>query len=243
MVKRILQEIKEYKASALLTPVFMILEVAMEMFIPLLIADLVDTGVNSGNMSEIYRIGAMMLGCAVVGLFGGIMGAILGSKASAGLAKNLRKAMFENIQSFSFENIDKFSTAGLVTRLTTDVTNVQNAFIMILRMGFRAPVTVAVAMILSFRINARLASIYLIAMIVLLTVMGFVMVKARPLFDTLFKKYDALNASVQENITGMRVVKAYVREQFEKKNSQMAAMVFTRQPHLLRRWWRLQCHS
>lgn len=195
----------------------MILEVAMEMFIPLLIADLVDKGVDQGNMSEIYRIGALMLLCAGIGLFGGIMGAVLGSKASAGLAKNLRKKMFENIQTFSFENIDKFSTAGLVTRLTTDVTNVQNAFIMVLRMGFRAPVTVAVAMILSFKINARLASIYLIAMVVLLSVMTFVMLKSRPLFQTLFRKYDALNASVQENITGMRVVKAYVREQFEKK--------------------------
>ena len=217
MVKRILQEIKEYKLAAIMTPVFMILEVAMEMLIPLLIADLVDNGVENGDLTSIYRIGGQMLICAVIGLFGGIMGAILGSKSSAGLAKNLRKKMFENIQTFSFENIDKFSTAGLVTRLTTDVTNVQNAFIMILRMGFRAPVTVAVAMILSFKINARLASIYLVAMIVLLTVMGFVMAKARPLFDTLFKKYDALNASVQENITGMRVVKAYVREQFEKK--------------------------
>lgn len=217
MVKRLLQEVKEYKRAAILTPVFMILEVAMEMFIPLLVADLVDKGIDQGNMSEIYRIGGLMLICAAIGLFGGIMGAVLGSKASAGLAKNLRKSMFENIQTFSFENIDKFSTAGLVTRLTTDVTNVQNSFVMVLRMGFRAPVTVIVAMILSFKINARLASIYLAAMVLLLTVMVFVMMKAKPLFETLFKKYDALNASVQENITGMRVVKAYVREAFEKK--------------------------
>ena len=217
MVKRLLQEVKEYKRAAILTPVFMILEVAMEMFIPLLVADLVDKGIDQGNMSEIYRIGGLMLVCAAIGLFGGIMGAVLGSKASAGFAKNLRKSMFENIQTFSFENIDKFSTAGLVTRLTTDVTNVQNSFVMVLRMGFRAPVTVLVAMILSFRINARLASIYLAAMAVLLIVMVFVMMKAKPLFETLFKKYDALNASVQENITGMRVVKAYVREAFEKK--------------------------
>ncbi len=217
MLKRILSETKEYKLAAIFTPVFMILEVAMEMVIPLLIADLVDKGVNAGDMKEIYQIGAQMIVAAVIGLFGGIMGAILGSKASAGLAKNLRKAMFENIQTYSFENIDKFSTAGLVTRLTTDVTNVQNAFIMVLRMGFRAPVTVIVAMIMSFRINARLASIFLVAMIAILTVMGFVMIKTRSLFDTLFKRYDALNASVQENITGMRVVKAYVREMHEKK--------------------------
>ena len=217
MVKRILQETKEYTLSAYLTPVFMILEVAMEMVIPLLIADLVDKGVEKGNLSEIYRIGGYMLICAFIGLFGGIMGAILGSKASAGLAKNLRKKMFENIQTFSFENIDKFSTAGLVTRLTTDVTNVQNAFIMVLRMGFRAPVTVIVAMILSFRINVRLASNFLIAMVIILGFMTFVLVKTRPLFEKLMKRYDDLNASVQENVTGIRVVKAYVREAFEKR--------------------------
>lgn len=216
MVKRILQEIKEYKAAALVTPVFMILEVAMEMVIPLLIADLVDKGVEQGNMSEIYRIGVYMLICAVIGLFGGIMGAVYGSKASAGLAKNLRKAMFENIQTFSFENIDKYSTAGLVTRLTTDVTNVQNAFIMVLRMGFRAPVTVIVAMILSFKINGRIASNFFIAMCIILGFMTFVLFKTRPLFEILMKKYDELNASVQENVTGIRVVKAYVREAFEK---------------------------
>ena len=216
MVKRILQEIKEYKLSAILTPVFMILEVAMEMVIPLLIADLVDKGVEAGNLSEIYRIGGYMLICAVIGLFGGIMGGVLGSKASAGLAKNLRKKMFENIQTYSFENIDKFSTAGLVTRLTTDVTNVQNSFIMILRMGFRAPVTVIVAMVLSFKINARLASNFLIAMVIILGFMTFVLVKTKSLFEILMKKYDDLNASVQENVTGIRVVKAYVREAYEK---------------------------
>ena len=216
MVKRILQETKEYTRSALLTPVFMILEVAMEMIIPLLIADLVDMGVEAGNLSEIYRIGGYMLICALVGLFGGVMGGVLGSKASAGLAKNLRKKMFENIQTYSFENIDKYSTAGLVTRLTTDVTNVQNAFIMTLRMGFRAPVTVIVAMILSFKISAQLASIFLIAMLVILTFMVFVLTKTRKLFEILMSKYDDLNGSVQENVTGIRVVKAYVREAFEK---------------------------
>ncbi len=217
MVKRLLKEIKEYKLSALLTPLFMILEVAMEMIIPLLIATIVDDGVKEGKLSVIYSAGGKMLICAVIGLFGGIMGAVLGSKASAGWAKNLRKAMFERIQTYSFENIDKFSTAGLVTRLTTDVTNVQNAFIMILRMGFRAPVTVIVAMVLSFKINVRLASIFLIAMLLILAVMVFVMAKSKSLFETLFRKYDDLNASVQENVTGMRVVKAYVREDYEKK--------------------------
>ncbi len=216
MIKRLLQEIKEYKTSAILTPVFMILEVAMEMVIPLLVADLVNNGIEAGNVNEIYRIGFQMIICALIGLFGGVMGGVLGSKASAGLAKNLRKTMFENIQTFSFENIDKYSTAGLVTRLTTDVTNVQNSFIMILRMGFRAPVTVIVAMILSFKINTKLASNFLIAMMIILIFMVFVLVKTRPLFETLMKRYDDLNASVQENVTGIRVVKAYVREAFEK---------------------------
>ena len=196
MVKRLLQEIKEYKLATVLTPVFMILEVAMEMIIPLLIADLVDKGVEAGNMGEIYRIGGYMLICAVIGLFGGIMGAVYGSKASAGLAKNLRKKMFENIQTFSFENIDKFSTAGLVTRLTTDVTNVQNAFIMILRMGFRAPVTVIVAMVLSFRINAKLACVFLGAMFVILGFMAFVLTKTRPLFERLMKNSPSRSTSV-----------------------------------------------
>lgn len=185
MIKRIGQEVKEYKPYVFLTPICMILEVAMEMVIPLLIADLVDKGVEAGNMSQIYRIGGYMIICAVVGLIAGIGGAIFGAKASTGLAKNLRQTMFENIQTFSFENIDKFSTAGLVTRLTTDITNVQNAFQMILRMGFRAPVTVLVAMILSFKINAKLASVFLLAMIVILLVMGFIMMRTGKLLTYL----------------------------------------------------------
>ncbi len=216
MIKRIGQEVKEYKPYVFLTPLCMILEVAMEMVIPLLIANLVDKGVEAGNMSEIYRIGGYMLICAVVGLIAGIGGAVFGARASTGLAKNLRQSMFENIQTFSFENIDKYSTAGLVTRLTTDITNVQNAFQMILRMGFRAPVTVLVAMVLSFKINARLASVFLLAMVLILLVMGIIMNRTYKLFDILMKKYDSLNASVQENVTGIRVVKAYVREAFER---------------------------
>lgn len=216
MVKKILGQVKEYTLPSVLTPIFMVLEVAMEMIIPLLVADLVDKGVEAGNMSEILRIGCYMLICAAVGLMGGSLGSLLGSRASAGLAKNLRSTMFNNIQSFSFENIDKFSTAGLVTRMTTDVTNVQNAYMMILRMGFRAPVTVIVAMILSFRINTRLASIFFYAMIFILIVMALLLTLTKKYFMILLKKYDELNASVQENVTGIRVVKAYVREAFEK---------------------------
>ena len=217
MTKKILSYLKEYKAVAILTPVLMLVEVAMEMEIPRLMARLVDEGINVGDMAVIIKIGLWMLVCAAVGLFGGAAGGMAGSKASAGLAKNLRKAMFEKVQTYSFENIDKYSTAGLVTRLTTDVTNVQNAFLMILRMGMRAPATVIVAMVMSFSISKEISSMYLVAMAIILGFMIIVMNVSKKLFDLMLKKYDALNASVQENVTGIRVVKAYVREQFEKK--------------------------
>ena len=149
VLKTLLAQVKEYKKDAIATPLFMLLEVAMELLIPLLMASIIDDGVNAGNMAHIYKIGFFMVLAALVGLFAGLMGGKYGASASTGFAKNLRKAMFENIQTFSFENIDKFSTAGLVTRLTTDVTNLQNAFQMILRMGMRAPASMIVAMIMS----------------------------------------------------------------------------------------------
>ena len=216
MVKKILHEVKDYTIPSVLTPIFMILEVSMEMIIPLLIADLVDKGVEAGNLSNIFRIGGYMLCCALVGLVGGVLGAVFGSKAATGLAKNLRSAMFKKVQTFSFENIDKFSTAGLVTRMTTDVTNVQNAYMMVLRMGFRAPTTVIVALILSYRINHRLSSVFIFAVIIILFIMVILLYFTKKLFTILMKKYDELNASVQENVTGIRVVKAYVREAYEK---------------------------
>ena len=217
MLKTIGAQIKEYRAASIATPLFMILEVLMETVIPLLMASIVDKGIAEGNIGHVYRVGAVMLVCAFIGLLGGLLGARYGAKASTGLAKNLREAMFTNIQRFSFANIDKFSTAGLITRMTTDVTNVQNAYQMILRMCFRAPVSLICAMAMAFFINARLASIYLVAMMILGVILSVIISRAMRYFSEVFKKYDDLNASVQENISAIRVVKAYVREDYENQ--------------------------
>lgn len=216
MIKTLAAHIKEYKAASIATPIFMILEVIMETAIPVLMASIIDKGVEAGNMKHIYTVGAMMVVVAALGLLFGVLGGKYGAKASTGFARNLRKAMYENIQTFAFSNIDKFSTAGLVTRLTTDVTNVQNAYQMILRMCMRAPFSLICAMVMTFIINARLASVYLIAVIVLGCALVLIMSRATKYFGMVFEKYDDLNASVQENISAIRVVKAYVREDYEK---------------------------
>ena len=215
MIKTLARQIKEYKRASLVTPIFMILEVAMEMVIPLLMASIIDDGVQAGDMKHIFVIGCYMVLAAIVGLFAGVMGGKYGAKASTGFARNLREAMYENIQTFSFSNIDKFSTAGLVTRMTTDVTNIQNAYQMLLRMCFRAPVSLICAMLMAFLINAKVASIYLVAVVFLGIIMIFIMKKVSKYFSEVFKKYDDLNASVQENVAAQRVVKAYVREDYE----------------------------
>ena len=215
MIKTLAKQIKEYKRASLVTPIFMILEVAMEMVIPLLMASIIDDGVQAGDMKHIFVIGCYMVLAAIVGLFAGVMGGKYGAKASTGFARNLREAMYENIQTFSFSNIDKFSTAGLVTRMTTDVTNIQNAYQMLLRMCFRAPVSLICAMLMAFLINARVASIYLVAVVFLGIVIIFIMRAVSKYFSEVFKKYDDLNASVQENVAAQRVVKAYVREDYE----------------------------
>lgn len=215
MIKTLAKQIKEYKSASLVTPIFMILEVAMEMVIPLLMASIIDDGVQAGDMKHIFVIGCYMILAAIVGLFAGVMGGKYGAKASTGFARNLREAMYENIQTFSFSNIDKFSTAGLVTRMTTDVTNIQNAYQMLLRMCFRAPVSLICAMLMAFLINARVASIYLVAIVFLGIVIIFIMRAVSKYFSEVFKKYDDLNASVQENVAAQRVVKAYVREDYE----------------------------
>lgn len=217
MVKTILKQVKEFKKDSILTPIFMIMEVILETMIPMFMAAIIDNGVEKGNMNYIYKVGAIMVVLAVFGLITGMLGGKYGASASTGLARNLRRAMFENIQSYSFSNIDKFSTAGLVTRLTTDVTNVQNAYQMILRMCARAPFSMICAMTMAFLINARLASVYLIAVILLGGCLLFIMIKATRYFKQIFPKYDDLNASVQENVSGIRVVKAYVREDYENK--------------------------
>lgn len=232
MFKRILKEVKEYKRASIATPIWMILEVLMEMVIPYLMASIIDDGVNAGDMGHIFRVGGMMIVAALIGLMGGLMGGRYGAKASTGLAKNLRESMYNNIQTFSFSNIDKFSTAGLVTRLTTDVTNIQNAYQMMLRMMMRAPASMICALIMAFIINKRIASIYLIAVMILAVVLYFIISNATAYFKQAFPKYDALNASVQENVSAIRVVKAYVREEEEtnklKKASENIYKIFVK---------------
>lgn len=223
MLKTLTAHIKEYKKASIATPICMILEVLMETLIPFLMASIIDNGVNKGNLKHIYIIGALMILASLFGLFSGFLGGFFGAKASCGFAKNLRKAMFEKIQTFSFSNIDKYSTAGLVTRLTTDVTNVQNSYQMLLRMCIRAPFSLICAMAMSFLINAKLACIYLIAVLVLGLVLILVISKANKYFKNVFKKYDDLNASVLENVSSIRVVKAYVREDYEKDKFLKAA--------------------
>lgn len=223
MIKTLAAHIKEYKKASIATPFFMILEVIMETLIPFLMATLVDDGINKGNLNHVYRIGALMVVFAIIGLFAGLMGGKYGAKASAGFAKNLREDMYKNIQTFAFSNIDKFSTAGLVTRLTTDVTNVQNAYQMLLRMCMRAPVTIICAMAMSFYYNTKIASIYLIVVILLGGVLAIIISRAGRYFKAAFPKYDELNASVQENVSAIRVVKAYVREDYEKKKFKKAS--------------------
>ena len=215
MLKTLLGQIKEFKADSLKTPLFMILEVIMEMVIPLLMASIIDDGVATGDMVHICMVGAVMVVMAAIGLFAGVMGGKYGARASAGFARNLREAMYTNIQRFSFSNIDKFSPAGLVTRMTTDVTNIQMAYQMILRICVRAPMSLICAMCMAFLINAKLASIYLIAVLVLGVLLFIIMKMAMKYFGEVFPKYDDLNASVQENVSAQRVVKAYVREDYE----------------------------
>ena len=223
MIKTLAAYVKEYKKVSFLTPVCMIGEVIMEMLIPLLMSSIIDEGVNKGDMDHIYRIGILMIIAAALGLVFGALGGIFGARASTGFAKNLRKGMFDNIQRFSFANIDKYSVAGLVTRLTTDVSNLQNAYQMLLRMSFRAPTTLIIAMVMAFIINGQLACIYLAAVLALGMVLIYIMRKATRYFKEVFEKYDDLNASVQENVTGIRVVKAYVREDYENKKFSKAA--------------------
>lgn len=223
MLKTLGAQIKEYKKPSILTPICMIGEVIMEMIIPLLMASIIDDGVNAGDMNHIYKIGALMIVAALFSLAFGIGGGVFGAQASTGFAKNLRKAMYENIQTFSFANIDKFSTSGLVTRLTTDVTNLQNAYQMILRMCMRAPISLICAMIMSFYISPRLASIYLIAVLILGCILGIIVTSAMKHFNQAFPKYDDLNESVQENVSAIRVVKAYVREDYENEKFKKAS--------------------
>lgn len=227
MIKTLAVHIRGFVKESVATPLFMILEVIMEMLIPLLMKSMIDNGIENpagADMGHIVLTGALMLLCALFALLGGVFGGVFGAKASAGFARNLRSAMFEKIQRFSFANIDRFSTAGLVTRMTTDVTNLQNAYQMILRICFRAPVSLITAMTITLMINARLASIYLIAVVFLSVILFFVIRKTHRYFSQVFEKYDDLNAGVQENVSSIRVVKAFVREHHEISKFERATL-------------------
>lgn len=217
MVQKIAKQIKQYKKESLLTPLFSALEVIMEVLIPFVMASIVDEGIQKGNMKAVYTYGGIMLVLATCSLLCGIFAGKYAAAASAGLACNLRDAMYTNIQRFSFSNIDKFSTAGLVTRMTTDVTNVQNAYQMVIRIAVRAPFMLICSMCMCFFINARMSLIFVVAIIFLAVVLMTIVLTTMKIFDVAFKKYDALNASVQENVTAIRVVKSFVREDYEKK--------------------------
>ncbi|WP_279166829.1 ABC transporter ATP-binding protein [Thomasclavelia cocleata] len=237
MLKTLLTQVKEYKKVAILTPILVILEVILEVAIPFLMSMIIDKGINVNDLDIVIKIGIIMLIASFVSLLAGALAGKYAAKASTGFAKNLRKAMYYNIQDFSFANIDKYSTAGLVTRLMTDVTNVQNAFQMIIRMCIRAPLMLICAMVMAFTINAQLTLIFVVAIIFLGIVLTFIMTRAHPLFKRIFRTYDDLNASVQENISGIRVVKAYVREEFEdqkfKKTSGLIYKLFLKAENYL----------
>ena len=215
MIKTLAKQIKEYKSASLVTPIFMILEVAMEMVIPLLMASIIDDGVQAGDMKHIFAIGCYMILAAIVGLFAGVMGGKYGAKASTGFARNLREAMYENIQTFSFSNIDKFSTASIVTRLTTDITNIQNAYMMSIRVAVRCPIMLIFALFMAFQINSHLAPIFVIAIPILAVGLVIIISNAKRIFERVFRTYDKLNNVVQENLHGIRVVKSFVREDHE----------------------------
>lgn len=215
MIKKLASFIKEYKKYTILTPIFVVLEVIMEVIIPLLMAKIIDVGIQNNDVKYILEIGALLIVSAIMSLAFGMLSGRFAAKASAGYSKNLRKAMFHKIQDYSFENIDKFSTSSLVTRMTTDVTNVQMAFQMIIRILVRGPIMMIFALLMVLSINAKLSLIFFVAIPLLGAVLIFIALKAHPNFERVFKKYDKLNRVVQENLSAIRVVKAYVREDYE----------------------------
>lgn len=222
-MKEILKQVKQYKKDSFLTPFYSALEVVMEVLLPFIMAKIIDNGIEKGDMSKVYLYGGLMILAAMMSLFAGVMAGKYAASASSGLACNLREAIYRKIQTFSFSNIDKYSTAGLVTRMTTDVTNVQNAYQMCIRIAVRAPLMLITSMVMSFLINAEMSLTFLIALVFLAAVLGFIMLRAMKLFDKAFRKYDDLNASIQENISAVRVVKAYVREEYEKEKFSKAS--------------------
>ena len=223
MIKTLAKCIGKYKKESIITPIFTAVEVFLEILIPFITASIIDKGIQAGDMRKVGIYGGIMLVIAFLSLFCGIQAGKYAAAASTGFACNLREKMYENIQTFSFSNIDKFSTAGLVTRMTTDVTNVQNAYQMIIRIAVRAPLMMICSITMCVIISPRLSIIFLVALIFLGFVLFFIIYKVTPVFTSGFEKYDELNASVQENISGIRVVKAFVREDHEKKKFNKAA--------------------
>ena len=223
MLKTLFAQVKQYKKVSVITPIITALEVVMELLIPMVMASIIDDGIEKGNMRHVYLCGGIMLVLAALGLIFGILAGRLAAYASSGYACNLRDAMFANIQTFSFHNIDKYSTAGLVTRMTTDVSNMQLAFQMLLRICTRAPLMLIFALVMSIIINPQLSMVFVAAIIVLGSILFAIARRAMPLFDKVFDRYDELNASVQENVSGIRVVKAFVREEHENTKFNKAA--------------------
>ncbi len=217
MIKKLAKSIREYKRESILTPIFVSLEVVMEVIIPLLMANLIDKGMYAGDMNEVLKIGLELVGAAMLSLIFGVLSGSVAAKASAGFAKNLRKDLYYKVQDFSFSNIDKFSTASIITRLTTDVTYVQMAFQMIIRIAVRTPLMLVFSLIMAFGINKELSLIFLILIPIVGGVLGLISTKVYPIFDRVFKKYDNLNEIVEENVSSIRVVKSYVLEEKEKE--------------------------
>ncbi|MBR1552001.1 MAG: ABC transporter ATP-binding protein [Muribaculaceae bacterium] len=223
MINTLLKQVKQYRTAALLSPLFIMLEVVLDVLIPYVTASLIDKGINAGHMGNVYIYGATMLGMAFLSMLMGILAGQYSSYASSGFACNLRDAMYRNIQTFAFSDIDKYSTSGLVTRMTTDVTNLQNAFQMILRITVRAPFTLLFSIVMCIVISPRLSLIFVVATVVLGIILGVIISKVAKTFAKVFKQYDELNNAVQENVTGIRVVKAFVREEHEKSKFGTAA--------------------
>ena len=217
MIKKLVSHLGEYKRAAILTPILSALEAIMDVLLPTIMAFIIDQGIEKGDMNAVVKYGLLTFLVAAIALLLGVLAGRFAATASTGFAGNLRDAMYENIQHFSFSNIDKYSTAGLVTRMTTDVTNLQNAFQMIERMCVRAPVHLVFALIMASMISRSLTMVFLVAIVFLVAVLAGIMVPTFGIFDKVFKNYDNLNASVQENVSAIRVVKSFVREHFENE--------------------------
>lgn len=223
MIRTLLAQLKQYRSASILAPVFTTGEVLMEVLIPFVTASIIDKGIEAGNIHQVYLYGGIMLMMAFLSLTFGVLAGRYAARASSGFACNLRDGIYEKVQSFAFSNIDKYSTAGLVTRMTTDITNIQNAYQMILRIAVRAPLMLVCSMLMCFLISVKLSMIFLVAILILAVALIFIMTRTLPVFTRVFRKYDDLNASVQENVSAIRVVKAFVREDYENEKFQKAA--------------------